>query len=414
MKILKLAATYCTIIIVTLALADLTLISLGLFPPTYRPGDPLTGWTAARPTGAMQRESCVEYSTGDVHSFQRNEDGARTRYSSTQLESDNELFKIAVAGDSQTELCAPNSQTHFGVLEQELAARGVHAATFSMAAGKYSPLQAYIAVRELAERYSADAIVLNIYTGNDIYDMLRIDDRPYFTPSGDGSYSIAAPIWFQEDPPDAPPRSRVLFALKEIGKRTGIWNAVVRIRYLYATAADYDAGIDSVVLYMNDLRKTASNDVGYSAALAAQMLNQQLFFYRFPGSSDAALDRVKALLEMIKEENPNRFLILSALPSYQLVSQTDADEVLLAAFDRLPLSYEDSIRAELRYYQELETMASDTGWHFVDSLSALRQYQGTERLFNDFDFHYLPVASAIIGKAQADVVSAQLMPNSAP
>ena len=40
----------------------------------------------------------------------------------------------------------------------------------------------------------------------------------------------------------------------------------------------------------------------------------------------------------------------------------------------------------------------------MDNLAALQGYRGTERLFNNFDYHLLPVASVLVGEAQAAVL----------
>ena len=53
-----------------------------------------------------------------------------------------------MGGDSHTELCVPNAETHFGVLERELTATGMNAAVFAYGAGKYSLPQAYLALAD--------------------------------------------------------------------------------------------------------------------------------------------------------------------------------------------------------------------------------------------------------------------------
>lgn len=402
----RVVAVYVAIIAVSLVAADLILIVTGLFPPPFSPGDPDVGWVSAHPSGRIEQVSCVEWSSGERYQYVRNQDGARSSFSSVELQG-KELFKIAIAGDSQTELCAPNELTHFGVLQRELAARGVPAAAFSRAAGKYSPLQAYLAVKELARKYSADAIVLNFYTGNDVYDMLRIDDRPHFVRAGQG-YRIAEPIWYQEDRPDRPRQSRVLYAMTELAKRSGVWGVGARLRYLSAIAAEQEKGPVSVLAYMNDLRKSASSELGYSAAFAAQMLNQQLFFHRFEGSREESMRRVRALLELIRSENPDALLVLTALPSYQLTVSPPVSPRLLEVLERLPIDYEHGVREEALLYEQIKTLTEQTGWLFVDALAALKAYSGPERLYNDFDYHFLPVASDLIGTAQAQVIAAHI------
>lgn len=403
-------AVYSAIIVVTLIVVDVVLIALNLFPPRYVPADPELGWVTHPATGRVEVKSCMEGSSRRVFRYTRNEDAVRSDLTSAQLRTAPNELKIAVGGDSQTDLCAPNSDTHFGVMESELEAKRIPAIVFARPAGKYSPLQAYLALKNPIAAYGAKAFVLNLYTGNDVYDMLRLDDRPHFVKSGAG-YRIAAPIWYQEVPPGAVYRSRVMFAARRLAIASGLRNVWVRIRYLRDAAKEQAQGFTSVLAYMNDLRKSDSRDVGYSSAFSAQMLNQQLFFHHFPGSQAESLNRVRALLELVRREQPELLLVLSPLPSYQLAQEQPVDSALLKVFERMPFSYRESVAREHELYESLRRLAAETGWLFVDNLTPLRQHRGSERLFNNNDYHLLPVASRIVGTAQAEVIANYLKCN---
>ena len=142
-------------------------------------------------------------------------------------------------------------------------------------------------------------------------------------------------------------------------------------------------------------------EAGYPAAFAAQMLNQQLFFHRFPGARDESMARVRALLHLIRREHPDLLLVMSPIPSYQVVAEFPIDQALLDLLARLPIAYDQGVAEEESLYRELGHEAQQAGWIYVDNLSALRAWAGEERLYNDFDYHILPVASEIIGRAQA-------------
>lgn len=398
---------YVSITIVTLALADAVLILTGLFPPVVRPGHAELGWVAAHPTGQMGTGACTEYASGDVYAIERNEDAMRTSFSATELVGDTSLISIAVGGDSQTELCAPNDSTHFGFLGRYLATEGTRPAVFAYGAGKYSPLQAYLALRPAMAKYHADVLVLNLYLGNDVYDMLRVDDRPHFVRT-DAGLVVAPPVWYQEDPPGTVRRSRVLWILRTIADRTGIRNVAVRLRYLRETAVERGASLTDVVSYMQSLRRSTAPELGYPAAFSAQMLNQQLFFHHFPGSRAEALARVKALLELIRAEQPGAILVLSPLPSYQGILKERVDSSLLRVLERLPISNASGFVDEELLQSELRTLAAGSGWLFVDNLTPLRAYSGGAPLFNAHDFHYLPVGSEIIGRAQSSIIAPAL------
>jgi hypothetical protein len=406
-RLLLATAQYGGIGLATLVAVDVACIALGVFPPTVEYGEPDVGWVAAPPTGVMRQDRCIEYSSGTPYTYTRNEDGVRTDRTAAELRADSQSYLIAVTGDSQTDLCAPNAQTHAGVLESALNARRVRAVVLAYGAGRYSPVQDYIVFKKTLLKYHPDAFVLNLYTGNDFNDILRVDDRPHFV-RRDSGYAIAPPVWYRYDEPGVRRRSRVLFALREVAKRTGIQGFIQRLQVLRAVAAEQGKGLPTVLAYMNDLRKSEEPSVGYSGALSAQMLNQQLFFHRFPDSRAESIRRVRALLELIRRENPGLVLMLSPLPSYQLAQQQPVDSALLRTLARLPLTYEGGVQEERALYDTLRVLARETGWLFVDNLRPLQAYRGRERLYNSFDYHLLPPASDIIGREQAETLRASL------
>ena len=404
---------YAAVTTLTLFAVDRALIAMDLFPPTYNYGHPTVGWISANPTGRMVRERCPNLATKQIVAYTRNEDGMRTTHSAQELRQSPGLFKVAVGGDSHTDLCEPDDKVHFGVMERELNSLALQSAVFAFGAGKYSPLQAYLALREPMRQYSADAFVLNFYTGNDFMDMLRVDDRPFLEPDGDG-YRIAEPVWYQLDSPHKKRESRVLFLMESAYQKTGLRRIALRVHYLADVAASQNAGVPAVAAYLNDLRKAASNKVEYPHAFTAQMLNQQLFFHHFPGSREESLRRVKALLELVRQENPNRLLVLSPVPSYQLVDRKPVDPAFLEVLGRLPLTYEAGVAHEFELYQTLKRMALESGWVVVDNLPRLREYQGKELFYNRTDYHIEPVVSEIIGKAQARAIVNHLRPSRRP
>lgn len=399
-RTLRVTLTYAAIIGATLLLVDGVCIALGLFPPSYDYGDPDIGWRPAPATGHMAIGRCVDFSTGRIVTYQRNEDGVRVDRMKAQLAADSLQLLIAVTGDSHTDLCSSNAQLHSGVLESRLAASGLPVTVLSYGAGRYSPLQDYLAFRTVLRPYHPGIFILNVYTGNDFYDLLRADDRPHFVAS-DSGYRIAPPIWYSLEDPSIQRRSRVAFAARKLGDKLGLRQIYFRVSELRRLGAQEGKGIPTVVAYMRDLLKAREPTLGYPDALAAQMLNQQLFFQHFPASQDESLRRMRALMEMIRRENPDLLLVLSPLPSYELVGEQPIDTALVHVLGRLPVTLEEGRQQELQLYRRLEALAGAESWIFVDNLAALQVHSGPERLFNDFDYHLLPAASALIGEAQA-------------
>lgn len=394
----KAVIVYAIIIAVTLGILDLVLVVLDVFPPVYSYGDPDVGWVAAGPTGSVHDYPCVEYSTGVVYNITRNDRGVRTSLTSDQIAADSGSYKIAVTGDSQTDLCAPNERTHAGVLAAYLRDHGVPAIELAYGAGRYSPLQAYLAYKKEVARYDPDVIVLNVYGGNDFYDILRVDDRPYLT--GDSiAYEVHPPVWYKLKDPNAEYRSRVAFVGRTVLERTGIASPYFRLKFLGSLAMSQGKGWGTVLVYLRDLRKSMEPSVPYHASFSAQMLNQQLFFHHFEQSATESLNRLAALLTMVRKENPGKLLVLSVLPSYQLVtSESEADSAFAATIVRLPITYEGGIDLEADLTKGLQAISEGTGWLFVNNLPALKEYVGEARLYNDFDYHLTETASAIVGR----------------
>jgi hypothetical protein len=401
------AALYVAIILGTLVAADLVCMVFGFFPPTYDYGDPDVGWAPSHPTGVAHFDRCQDLATGAIVSLRRNEAGIRTDLSVAQLQSDDVGYKIAVTGDSQTDLCAPNAETHPGVLQHELNLQGFKAAVLAYGAGRYSPLQDYLVYKTRLKQYAPAAFVLNVYTGNDFNDLLRVDDRPYFVPNGAG-YRIAPPAWYRYDDPHKQRHSRVLYAISLVSRRIGLQNLVQRVLFLRRSAAEQGEGLWAVLTYMNDLRKSIEPTVGYSAAYSAQILNQQLFFHHFPHGRAESLRRMRALMELVRTENPHTLLIMAPLPSYELVSTKSVDRRLLETLRRLPITLESGVEEEQGLYEALRGLSAELGWVFVDNLAPLRDYHGPGKLYNDFDYHLTRAGSQIVGTTEAETLLAYL------
>lgn len=403
-RFLRALLTYGAIVVVTLVLLDVALMVTGLFPLRLDYGDPQLGWRPAAATGRMALGRCLDVATGKVIDYRRNEDGVRTSLSKAELMGDSTSAKIGVIGDSQTELCAPNAELHAGVLQATLDSQGIRSVALPYGAGKYSPVQAYLAFRLVLKPYAPKVMILNLYTGNDLYDILRVDDRPHFDAT-DSGYVLAPPVWYSRDDPKVRYRSRVLFAIRTMAEKVGIRRLYLRVQELNRVARQQGAGYGTVIGYMRDLYKAREPSVGYPDAFTSQMLNQQLFFHRFPHSKAESMRRIEALMKLIRQENPGLILVMSPLPSYELVGEQPVDSALIRTLSRVSITREDGVREEGELYDRMHTLAREQQWLFVDNLAALNGYSGTARLYNDYDYHLTPEASALVGKAQAAVLA---------
>jgi len=383
----------------TLLFFELVCVATGIFPPVYETGDATLGWGPIQP-GRVALDSCIDGSSGRTIEYPRNEIGLRTERSLAEILAHREDVKIAVVGDSHTDLCAPNELTHPGILERGLAEHGIDATVLSYGVARYSPLQAYLLFREKLRSLGPRILVLNLYTGNDFNDLLRPDDRPHFVRAGD-TYRIEGPVWYRHEAPGTRHWSRLAFLARSIGAASGLQNLYARFRLLSDMAGERGQGYGTVLAYLRDLRRSVEPSLGYPEALTAQMLNQQLFFHHFQGTRDESVRRVGFLMQRVRDENPGLLLVMSPLPSYELAAREPVDAALLATLRRLPLKLENGVAEEQGLYDELRHLATEHGWVFIDNLTALRAYRGNERLYNDFDYHLTPAASEIIGTNEA-------------
>ena len=403
LRFLKPVLVYSAIIVLTLSVIDGICIAFGLFPPVTNYGDADIGWRPAGATGRMAIGKCMEFSTRETIIYQRNEDGVRTSLSRAAVLADTHRVRIGVSGDSQTDLCAPNDRIPGGVLEASLKAHGHPNTVLTYGAGRYSPLQAYLAFRKVLVPYRPNVFILQVYTGNDLYDILRADDRPHFEAT-DSGYRIAAPIWYSLDNPKVHPKSRVLYVLRTLGDHIGVRQTLLRVAELRRLGRQVGGGMPDVVSYMRDLWKAREPSLGYPDAFSAQMLNQQLFFQHFPSAREESIRRMRELMILVRRENPGIMLVMSPIPSYELVGAPQVDSALLRTLKRLPMTYDQGRQQEGGLYDRLRELANEQQWIFVDNLAALRSYQGAGRLYNSFDYHLLPNGSALVGQAQSEAL----------
>jgi hypothetical protein len=406
---LKGILVYGTIIAVTLVVLDVICMALDLFPPRHNFGDPELGWRSAPVTGRMTFGQCLAFESNTTIRYPRNEDGIRTAVPKQQILADTHTVRIGATGDSQTDLCATNENLHSTIAGVELTKLGIPAITLTFGSGRYSPLQAYMAFRQVVKPYNPRVLILNVYTGNDLYDILRSDDRPHLE-HGDSGYTIAPPVWFSLDDPADPGKSRILYAARLLGDKSGIRSIYFRFNELRRLGAAHGGGIGDVVGYMRDLWKAREPSVGYPDAFSAQMLNQQLFFHHFPSAQAESMRRMAWLMELIRAENPGMILMMSPIPSYELVGEQPVDPALTRTLSRLPITRAEGIAQEGALYRQLDSLAGAQGWLFVDNLKALQALHPGGRLYNDFDYHLLPVASAAVGAGEAAALRSVLAP----
>ncbi len=401
--------------ILCVVLVDFLCVWTGVFPPEYDYGDPDLGAIEPAGTGVVRSYHSVHwrFQQSDTGLIKINERGFRTTRSIAEIKASPAPIPIAVTGDSHTDLPYDNGYDHPAILEKELRALGVQGAeVLSAGRGGYSPLQGYLYARRFAGDLSPKVFVLNLYTGNDFFDLVRIDDRPYFERGDNGTYSVHPPVWYRlKDPATAGAwyrKSRSLFLAGKILDGLGLSKILARMEYLLKLGAAQGRGLSHALSYIRELKASTEDRLAYPPAYPSQILNQYLFFTYFPPTNDESVHRLEYLLQMIKRENPGLLLVLSPIPSASLAGSLDADTLFRSKLEELNIDPGSLKMQEAALYDSSRALANREGWVFIDNLAQLRQAVPVSAMYMAEDLHISPAGSRIIGVHEATVLAGLL------
>jgi len=395
---------------ITALTLDVVCMITGVFPPSYRQGNESLGyfkwekhWINNRYCGKESRykqSSIPELEDDPV--IGRHRVGFRSSRSVADF-IDRPLAgpRIICLGDSHTDLLYAFPYTHMGVLEKKLRDNDCEF-TEVLGAGhsRYSPLQYWKLYETKLAQMSPDIVIMNFYLGNDFYDLLRPDDRPHLVPDPETQYSVALPRYIKYADPNYHgllSQSRLVYLWK---KTAGA--KLSQIQYAMDACGAFGISKLQSLRYVNDLRRSVDDRLWYNGAVAAQFVNQALFFNRFPGSLEECVRRAEFVLQEMIADNPNTKLVLCPIPSRALVQPDIADPIYESILTRLPLDRETVLQQEQKLYNSLKTSSLNSGWLFVETIKPLREAQG--ELYFRSDLHLAPEGSRIIGEAQAQAL----------
>ncbi|MBI1813693.1 MAG: SGNH/GDSL hydrolase family protein [Deltaproteobacteria bacterium] len=159
-----------------LSLAGLAIAVVGIelylrsrVPPSFAVSEATIGYVLA-PQHA-QTIPVVEHTNGDV--VRRTNNLGLRRDSDTAVDKPPGTCRILLLGDSQTEGVVNNAETYAARLEQGERERGAaNVEILNAAVSGYSPLLEYLWLRERGLRLRPDAIIVALYTGNDVAELL--------------------------------------------------------------------------------------------------------------------------------------------------------------------------------------------------------------------------------------------------
>jgi hypothetical protein len=397
--------------ITVLAAGDLVCALSGICAPSYTYGDSDVGAIDPVGTGVPYTYQTPHwrFARSDTGSIRVNERGFRTDRSIAEIKSAPMSLPIAVTGDSHTDLPYGHGYDHPFVLERELRQAGIRGAeVFGLGRGTYSPLQAYLFVKKVSADLNPRVIILNLYSGNDFFDLMRIDDRPYFEPKGDGTYAIHPPVWYRLSDPTLrgswTEQSRLLYLVRSFGRETGIADAIHRFSYLVDLAHANGYGFSHALAYLFALNASKGENLVFPRAYPSQILNQYLFFQYFPRTKAESLRRLEYLLGMIRRQNPGVSLILSPIPSAALAGSLDSDSSFQGKLREMGISSEDVIEQESALLDSSRAIAKRQEWRFIDNVSALQKAEPRSALYLSEDLHLSPNGSLVVGSNEAQAL----------
>jgi len=262
---------------------------------------------------------------------------------------------------------------------------------------------------QIRDEYSPRIVLMNFYTGNDFYDMLRPDDRPHFGRRKDGTIEIRKPIWIVFADPEGgswSEESRILWLVGRLTEMVGYPRLLTRLKTLSITTRGMDGDTWRLISYLRKVNQSIEPRLGYYAGFSAQVLNQALFFHYFPTGKEEAHAYLSELLSMARSENPGVVFVMAPIPSAALADAMPSDirTYWRETLDRVGLSEEYVRELELEIYDTVRRLAIENGWVFVDLLQAIESAKPDEPLYNSRDLHVTEAACQIIGRKEAETL----------
>ena len=308
-------------------------------------------------------------------------------------------FRILCLGDSHTDGMCWNNESYPNQLEQLLLESGREVEVLNAGFGPSSPFQQLWAYEHVYRGLRPDLIVVGIYAGNDLIDLLRTD-APVRLERVDGKLvevdnsqrSGAA------DSTSSPPKNWRESLKQPLRDHSSIYHALTRItwlrRWVYGNVGSGDPYRD---------RLEAARTV--NAAPVWQGFNQAYYFQHHPTDWDEALEREAFVLRRLKSlaDEDGIPLRIAILPTFrQIQPQLDADTFRDIAA-RLQLD-EQSLDTDQRACDAFDQLATAAGLPWLDlrePLAAAERQSPSTPLFFRFDHHLNVSGNTVVARALA-------------
>jgi hypothetical protein len=318
------------------------------------------------------------------------------------------VHRIAIVGDSHTQGFCPPEETFTNRLEQRLnkITGERRFEVLNAGAGRYAPYQYYIKAKTVIAPLKPEHLIVGLYIGNDLSDLLRQDDRPYLEVQRDGSMVHRNPIFIVHKDPNAHSlleNSRIYnVAAGAIDNTIGY--QVTRARLLMHNISSAGYGWRDVVDYMISVKKLTD----LSRGMMTQVLHQYHWFEHFPKTQATALRLNREVMRLFKQLGDDRGIRITyvLIPSKADIEPEDLGEKWDAIAGYNPaITREKVLSFNRMFIDETRKAAADLGVEAIDLRPELlaRKKPGL-RLYYREDMHLNPQGHAVV----ADILAAAL------
>ena len=376
-------------------------IKIFIFPP-HR-GDRLLGTKGFAP-GSRIRTKFPEYDNSGYLTvvtnnlgFPQEEDTAPVKKPGTR--------RVAIVGDSQTAGAVGAREAYPHQLQEILNSRGgVPYELLNGGVGRWSPYQYYIQTAHVLTPLAPDHVMVAIYAGNDMQDLVRRDDRPYLTVSRDGSVVEHPPEFVLMEDPDGGDewlRKSRLFSWLKLTLGPNVVYQVKRANMLFHNLPGDDRSIPTLWTYTQELRKLSGPRLGF----VTQDMNQHLWFKFFPKTLSTAyvLNRhVMQMFQQLAKEKGFRLTYLILPAKVQIEPDEMAD-----AFEDAKRIDPDLTPEKIRGFadtvsDEVIKQCRELGVEYIDPRADLMARREGRRLYFHDDMHLNVAGARVLAQTVAD------------
>lgn len=379
---------------------DIILILTGLFEPRYQYGNKNIGH--GYPVNRKAELYCEDFGNDGFFNEITNSIGFKEKNDPT-IPFDG--IRVLFLGDSHLNGICPNEMTIPDVFEKEANEKfKLNVDAQNGAYGNSSINQYYKILIHKGLDLKPDIVIIGIYTGNDFFDLMRKDDRPWITLKN-GEIQWHDPVWVTEKNPEFGNSilrySRVYWLINRIYNKT-IRYTYTRAKYLYDSAPE-QANIFSVWKFLTTIRKGSK----FGKNWWNQMLTQHLYFKMF-NKIDNTEEKMRLLMIELKKicDQHSIRLIIAPIPTVFEIQPQIIQDRYQKIQEEIPApgSLNDVIHFLNERYTFIESVCKDNNIEFYDLRTPLRLKNSSKRIYFPNDFHITPEANLIIADFLAEKI----------